>query len=472
MYSQVKYSFNIFKNSDLLVGAALLIIFVLFTHVPFFIYLPIPGISMDTFNYFWFAREICLGHLPIINQPHDFPFGYPLFIASLKKLGFNVTSMVFAQTIIYTLSSIWVIYQFSKSIKYGGIVTGLALSIYTFQPYTINFNLRLYMESLYTSGLLLLAANIVWFLRRKNYTSFLSILFCVLWTMLIRPNGILMVSIPLLLIIYSFFQKLNYKLFTLSLIGMIGINMAGNYFFKASLTFGDTKRIEKVIGNLQKRYEKPTSTKDTKQYEKHKQKYFGSAVILFQTYFSNILSPKPSYYYSMQHTNYELLVKQKMPEDINLKFFDGFFSVDTFAPGLRQFLFEGFDYRQFNNTYFANLVDYEHSPKNLWMYSVHLLYELYNKSRTSYLIYIIFWFILFWAIYQRIILRVGLIQYDIILLLCIVHLIPLISLPFIHTRFQSRYIHVSEFIVYLVFFVGIFTYLNSKSVDSSKELTD
>lgn len=62
-----------FLNHDALIGIAAFLSCVIFTHTPFFLYIPVPGVSMDTFNYFWFAMKIYNGELPVINQPHDFP---------------------------------------------------------------------------------------------------------------------------------------------------------------------------------------------------------------------------------------------------------------------------------------------------------------------------------------------------------------------------------------------------------------
>ena len=94
---------------DAWAGMLAFVFVVFFTHAPFFLYIPVPGISMDTFNYFWFAKEIFDSKLPVIDQPHDFPWGYPFFLYTLKALGCNILQIVFAQTLIYTLAGLWLI---------------------------------------------------------------------------------------------------------------------------------------------------------------------------------------------------------------------------------------------------------------------------------------------------------------------------------------------------------------------------
>ena len=92
---------NFLQKYDAWIGALAFLLVLFFTHAPFFLFIPVPGISMDTFNYFWFAKEIFDGQLPVVNQPHDFPWGYPFFLYALKALGGNILNIVLAQTFIY-----------------------------------------------------------------------------------------------------------------------------------------------------------------------------------------------------------------------------------------------------------------------------------------------------------------------------------------------------------------------------------
>lgn len=434
-------------------GALLFIIVVFFTHAPFFIYLPIPGISMDTFNYYWFAYEIHLGKLPVIDQPHDFPYGYPLFLWCVHFLGGNIVNVVFLQTTIYVLAGIWLIIHFSKYVSYGGLISLLGLTLFTVQPYTINHNLRLLMESPYTSGLFFLAGSTVWFLRNKSVWSFSFVLMGVWWLMLMRSNGVLMTTIPLLLIIYAYFNGIKYKVFIPGLIFFLAVNVSGNYFFKDRLSFGDSKRMAGVIEKLMRRYgavDKKTHVAYISNPDNHR------TTSMARRYFLNVLRDKPSFYYSILKTNYSNIITQKLESDTSLRMMDGRYNVDAFAPGLKAFIFNDFKSAQYDSPASANLTEYEHHPRNKWTHWIHLSYELLNKSKTSYLIYLGFWLMIIGAVFNKIVLKSSEHVWNLTLMLSWIHLLPLILLPFLHNRFQERYIHVSEFVIYLVFSVGIF----------------
>jgi hypothetical protein len=453
---------NFFEKNDLRLGALLFVLAVFFTHAPFFLYIPVPAISMDSFNYYWFAKEIFDGKLPVINQPHDFPWGYPLFLFLVKYCGGNILHVVFLQCVVFVAAGVFLIYQFKTLLRFGGVVAALALIVFVIQPHTIRHNVALTMESFYTSGLLFLVSSVVIFFRRKDLLAFLTVIASVLFLMLIRPNGIIMLIVPLGLICYSVYNKIHFKPFFLALIGLILVNILGNYLFKGQVSFGDSKRIEKVLGRVQKRFLK--SEKTSRQLTEIAPKK-ETTVEMFDRYFFNVTSSKPSFYYSLQSSNYDLVVVERMDKSKDLRMFDGRESVDTFAPGLTKFIFEGYAIDNYDT--YNNVVNYESNNKNKWTFLVHLLYEIYNKIKVAYLIYFTFWVVVFMALYQVIVLKCKNDFWILILCLTIIHLASLFLLPFIHNRFQLRYIHVSEFIVYINAFIGVLFWF---SVDNNAAL--
>jgi|GEM_PF-4155684 len=450
---------NFFEKNDLRLGALLFVLAVFFTHAPFFLYIPVPAISMDSFNYYWFAKEIFDGKLPVIDQPHDFPWGYPFFLFLVKYCGGNLLTVAFIQTLVFVLASSFLISQLSKTIKYGGLIAAFSLVLFAVQPHTIRHNIALNMESLYISGLIVLAGSVVAFFRRKDTLAFAGVVVGVLWVMLIRPNGIAMLSIPFFLIGFAYWRKLNCKPFWLILGGLVLFNIAGNYVFKGKASFGDSKRIEKVIRKFQKRY------KTVVKYKSDVAPTAQSHTLgnMAKRYFMNPVLSKPSFYYSLQQTNYHLVVTKNMAQDTTLEMFDGRALVDTFSPNLRKFIFEGYAWQQYDKPAFSNIVQYNFQPRNKWMLVVHIVYELFNKLKVAYIIYFGFWCVLFYSFYQVLVLKSRSDFWLMFLILAMIHLVSLVLLPFLHNSFQARYIYVSEFIVYLGFFIGMGYFLVGKN---------
>ncbi len=440
------------------IGIALFVFTVIFTHAPFFLFIPVPGINMDTFNYYWFAKEIFDGKLPVIDQPHDFPWGYPFFLFMLKKFGANIQIVAFVQTLVYTICGAWLIRQFAKSLSWGGIIAGVSLLFFTLSPFTIRHNLTLYMESLYTSSLFIVAGGVVLYSKEKSVKSFGVILLGVLAAMLIRPNGVTQVLVPVLALVFAYLNRLIYKPYVFLLLAMFAFNIAGNLVFKGKISFGDSNRIEKVANNFKKKYFGIKVVKDGQVVVKKKVvPYENTAKGMFIKYFSNFVSPKPSYYYSLMPTNYNLVVQKKMPDNEGLKMFDNRFSVDTFSPGLRNFLFEGFSYEKYNSAKYADVIDYDKKTSKM-MFASHFVFQMLHLSKFFYAVYLLFWMSVFYAAYQFFIAGNRDELYWLILMLSVIHFVSLFLLPFIHGRFQLRYIHVSEFLIYINALLGLAAY--------------
>lgn len=442
---------NFLQKYDAWIGALAFLFVVFFTHAPFFLFIPVPGISMDTFNYFWFAKEIFDGQLPVVNQPHDFPWGYPFFLYALKALGGNILNIVLAQTFIYALAGLWLIRQFSKVVPLGGCIAALGLILYTFQPYTIRHNLTLYMESLFTSTLFLLFGSVAMFFRAKQTIAYFMIIFSAFILMLIRPNGILMLAIPILILLVEAVRRnreVGYYIFII--LGFLTLNASFNYHFKGKFEIGDSDRIKKVVGRFAERfgiYKRDVSGKIIVSPMQNPKE-------MIKAYVSNIYTSKPSFYFSLQRMNYEYVVKKEMAKDTALKMFDGRAYVDAYAPGLRLFVFDGYNPDNYSAEIFSERLKYDSvKQKSYWLKAVHFAYELLNKSKVLLLLYLVFFLTFGYHVYKWF-KQLGN-SNEIIIGCGLIHLINLISLPFIHNQFQARYIHVTEFVVILIAIAGL-----------------
>jgi len=447
------------EKYDCRIGVLALVFVMFFTHAPFFLYIPVPGISMDTFQYFWFAKQIFEGAVPVIKQPVEIPWGYPFFLYITKLLNLSIVQIVFMQTIFFLLACSWTVSKFSKHIKYGGVIAGTALVLFILQPHTIRHNVTLYSESLYTSALILICGSMVTYLYSQRFNAFIFLVFSIWCAMLIRPNGILLLSIPFFFILQTMLnggKTLNYVLVFVS---ALLLDIAGNFYFKGKCSIGDSDRITHVINNLLNRYSTKAVHKSESKRIQTDAKMTASKTPgeMFSTYFLNFITAKPSFYYSIEATNYNNLVINNMPDDTTLRMFDSRVYVDSFCTDLRLFIFKGYPHARFNSLEYSSNLDYN-MHKNKWMYATHLVYELINKLKFHYIIYLMFWLTALITFYKYFInAERGAFQ-QLNLLLAFIHFLSLFLLPFMHGRFQLRYIHVSEFIVFLNAVLGVYYY--------------
>ena len=462
MDKQKIYSF--IEQYDFRLAALLFALAVFFTHAPFFLFAPFPGISMDTFDYFWFAKQIHDGAIPVLRQPVEIPWGYPLFLYINKALNFSIVETVLFQTIIFVLVSSFTIIQFSKHLKYGGLLVSLGLVLFTIQPHTIRHNITLYSESLYTSALILICGGLVSFIYTKSLKSFALLVFSVWCSMLVRPNGILLLSVPLLLIIILLVKRQRVLNYFLIFVTFLIFDLAGNYYFKGKFSLGDSDRVVMVFNNFKNKHFKKSPTPAPYSIQKiEKDRNSNTTTKLFSTYFLNFTNAKPSFYYSLLPTNYKNLITHKMPEDSTLRMFDSKVLVDSFCHDLRHFIFKGYPYLKYNTSKYSSLLDYNLKTSK-WMYSIHIFYEIPRKLIIYHVIYLLFWISIALIAY-RFLLNFERGDFQLLILfLSLIHLISLFLLPFMHGRFQLRYIHVSEFIVFINAILVLHYFLSSFSL--------
>lgn len=432
------------------------LIAVLLTHLPFFIYLPIPNFSMDTFGYFWFAQEIDVGSLPIHLPAVDFPIGYSLFIYALKKLGINALGIVITQTLIFLIAGIYFIHSAFKFGKVIGISAAIALIIFVFIPYTLRYNFTLYTESLYTSLLLALCASILSYYHRKKTINFLLVALFVLLGLTTRSNGVILLFVPILIVIEDFiFKNKAWKIKVVFFLAIIVFpQLMMNFLFKGELSFSESKRITTVFKKLLE--DKPSMKiidwkGDPIIFEKD------SKTDMYQSYFFNFINRKPSYYFSLLPTFYEQQVVKQKFKSTNQTMFNMQYNVDLFAPNLKKYIVQGVDYSSYNKNEYKKQIDYESTSKNKWMMVTHLFYEGFNYSLLFYVIYLFFWIAIILLLLKKWFMTK--LQKPLLIIACI-HIFSMLILPLVHIRFQARYIQVSEFIV---LFIGVYLILSLTS---------
>jgi hypothetical protein len=356
-----------------------------FTHLPFFIYIPIPLISPDSFTYHWAAYQIHSGNLPL-QAPIDLPLGYPLFLFLLKKAGFNLLGIVAMQTIIYGLAGMFLIYTFFSYKKSWGIAAVIALCLYTIQPFTISYNLAIATESLYTSTLFVLVGALLLYEKSKSIKTFSLIAFSVFFALTIRSNGIILLIFPLCIVGYSIFKKEQYIPYLLCFLFLvITPQLILNYSIKDKIAFSETERIEKITKRIFLNNSNPDLVRDDIEGSVQK----NSKSEMYKKYFLNFIREKPSFYYSSLKNEYQCEVINADRLKSDLWIFQPEFKVRDNSPGLLQYIFEGYDYNQFKASRYQSLLDFK-SIRNVWMYAVHLSYAFMNKVKLLLVIYILF----------------------------------------------------------------------------------
>ncbi|MCS6819296.1 MAG: hypothetical protein RMJ53_02280 [Chitinophagales bacterium] len=447
---------NFIHQRPVFSAALLVVLSVLFSHLPFYIYIPLPGISMDTFQYFWMAKMVQEGRLPLPPHPTQVPWGYPLFLAACRVFHLNILGITMVQTIIYTISAIVLIFCLARYSHISAWIAATGIMLFTVQPHTLRHNFFLYSESLYTSFLMLTVAAAIFFLNRKSYAAFFVLSLSAFATMWIRPNCVVNILIPLFGMILGAKSKKRLFRFGLIFFGVVLIGMVINFIIKGKFSPIDFSRFKSVFLYAKERMTDPNYIR---KYENDTTGYIPTTTAhRLKKYCLSFVEPKTSFYYSLMKTNYDLIVNQKMPEDTSLRMFDGEYKMETFSPGLRDYIFKGFNYKGLDDIKYRTVIDYN-QPKNFWIYAVHLAYEICNKSKFTYIILFSFWALLVINLILWFLKAQELKHIMPLFSVAYIYISSLLVLPIVHGSYQLRYIHVTEFSVFVLGIYALFVFI-------------
>lgn len=439
--------FFYFKK-DFFFSFLLIVGFSLFIFLPFFVYTPLVQLSMDSFDYSYLAKLIFDKKVPAENLKIDLPIGYPLVIFLIKFLGLNFNHLVVFQLLFYVISFVFLCFQFSKFSKYGGIIIVLSFLFYSLNSYTIRHVFKISTDSLYTSSLVFLVGGLFFYFRTRNRLSLIVVLSCISVAVLLRSNGIYLFFLIPFFMYFEITHKKNLKFILVSLISLFVIISSLNYKVKGVFAPFDKNRLIKVVNvmsNNNYSYNSQFPKKITKKPTKRKK--------IFLSYFKCFFEKHPSYYYSIQKTNYNSIIKNNTFYNEDQPFF-GSYSIKEMDSSLLSFMFNGIKETDYSSL--MQHVFFETGKNNFWLYSIYAVQELIYLLRINLIIYILFLF--FSAILVVNLFKDN--KFDLILF-PLIHLVSLFLLPFIHGRFIYRYLQVSEFVIYIVV-LGFIISLNSK----------
>lgn len=312
-------------------------------------------------------------------------------------------------------------------------------------------------ESLFTSSLMILVAFLIKYFRDFKFSSFAYVCLAVMVSILIRSNGLVFIIIPIFLIGFALIkkQKKRFVLFIPFAVVLL-LNCSFNYALKGYFSIGDINRIKTVAKNFYKQNEEDKNSQNIN-YERVKRS------TMYKHYLKNFFEQKPSFYFSLQKANYEKIIIKNRPKNYGETMFDCRYKVEEFSEGLTDFIFHGFNYEKQANK--LHLTEMRSSDKNIWMLLNHYLYQILSKSKLFFLTYLMFWGAFFYLL--SCLLKKGIENKVKTLSLCLIiisliYITTLMILPLIHPRPQARFIHVAEFIIYIVALLGLYFFIKSR----------
>ena len=223
-----------------------LVLAYLYTRLPFFLKYLVPGFHVDTFTYYypaWLMRNGLWAE--IRNMPTDLPMGYPFFLALLYKVP-NIV-IIIIQSVFQLFASLYLLRICFRYFGNHAAFFGLLILAYYFDSNLLGFETNLYTESLFTSFIFFFIAFFIKSLHRPTWGHLLGLFIVITLLLLIRPNGLLFLAGPALILLMhwenSYLKKFILSAFVIQFLFLSVLNLAvKGYFFPV-----EAERYKKVL---------------------------------------------------------------------------------------------------------------------------------------------------------------------------------------------------------------------------------
>lgn len=441
-----------------------------FVYLPYFLFYPLPDIQQDSYIYFWIATLIRDGVVPFPKFTIDVPVGHPLYIYMVKTLFTSTNAVICVQNILFVLSSLYFIYCFGKINSSMRWIAGVAISLFAIDSFTMRINTSLYTEGIYTSALIFTGANCALLTAKFNRFHLILLVFSLLLPGLIRPNGIyVFFIIPLLA--YSVWRLRKGTNYHWSIVGSLMISLflwsSINFYFKGIFMPSDPYRLEWVRNRVVKKqltdtgyYNKlkhlqPDITYGVEHKEGATGKFIYTKKELLKANIYAFAATKPSFYFSFLPARNKMIYEDDMVRDPRQRLFNRF-RVDSAAPQVKPYLFAGVaDNFAMSKRIKAECSLTEKTSKLSWIYSIHVLYKLYDLVIWNKLLVYVFFVLGVYACFKFFQSKS---MYGFLLVsLFLMHFVSVIIVTIGHGGFQMRYVHVSTLFVLIFVFSQIFS---------------
>ena len=408
-----------------------------FSRLPFFIWMPIPIISPDTFDYYSVVREMMNGTFKGFGIS---PPGLSIFFLVMEFICTKTFYILIIQNLISFSVCIFFISVISKFYKKLAIPVAIALSIYMMDSYSLRFDFSFLTESLYRNSLIGVAGLMILILNSQKKIYWIIFSVFLIFPPLFRSNGLYIYFLLLFILIFLLVNKFSLKHYLLLFFPIVILNIgwsAFNYSTENRFFPGNPGRLNSVIHKIYSDNSKPVAKSATLESIKSKATLF----VEFSTYVSH---DRPQFYYTILVDAYKQFYVSDIIHDTAYKRSDWTLPVDT---PLRKLTLKEF-YTE-PNKYAGVISDFEQaSSHSLWLKTFNVYYKVHSFLFNNFI-----WILLFIAIYFISLLQLIRSRFknkNAFLLFCLVniHFLAILSLTFFGW-FQERYIQVSEFVVYL-----------------------
>ncbi|WP_420266438.1 hypothetical protein [Candidatus Magnetominusculus dajiuhuensis] len=240
------------KAVDFTIAAVSVVIVVvpyLITRLPYFLYYPVVLIRPDSYGYFDVAIEILSGQWPDLSLRTP---GYAMFIATVFLFSKTILSVIAVQNLLSLISALAFVYGIFISYRYMAPLAAFAMAGFITSHVQMAGDIALLSESLYVSVIVCAFAFMAIALKRWHGVFFALAGAAFAFTVYIRPAGLFVVGVFVLVIVYIRINGRNPRgltaAFALPFLSMLLVLGGYNYVKHKSFTL-DNYGVAATVSN-------------------------------------------------------------------------------------------------------------------------------------------------------------------------------------------------------------------------------
>ncbi|MBL57391.1 MAG: hypothetical protein CMP61_09395 [Flavobacteriales bacterium] len=424
----------------------------LFAYLPHFLFTWIPQVLNDSYAYFFMAKDIFEGNLPLNGYVHDLPAGYSVVIAIIKKMGGNFGTVILIQTIVSFLSYLFLIYNVKKFNRLSGFLLAVFAGLFLTLSDNILYNTLLYTESFYSSTIVVLTALLVNLKVKKDKFIFFKIAVLIFLAMSLRSNGIYLLFIPVFLFIDGLISKRNNSWMNIiSLVLALFFSSCSNFLIKGYFFPGEANRNVMAYQHMKKGEFWVDNNKQKDSAEVYTENY-----VLGQTFklFTNMANSEMAnhYYYRMPKA-VDFFGFENLKNSLDTQgYFERYLIDRRNSSEYAEFISDGVEPLEKDRATMKNITNINIRPRHFWLYSVHLLHLAKDCTRNFVVVFLFYLAVLIGIIRGIKELKIKESFWKNFTLISFIHIISIMALATTVPRDMSlsRYSIVTEFVVWVI----------------------
>ena len=201
---------NYINKNQYLIGVFAIVTSFILVRIPYFLYMPIPFINGDAFEY---NRVINLLENDA-NVHIGFPaIGYPLFILFCEKIHNSTLFFFLVQSVFQLIAVLLFYHNYNVYLKKYLLYVAVLLIGYLTSNINLYFDTAYHPDSLMGSLFIISLALLLRLIFNPSYLYFTLLSFVVVYTISVRANGIVLIPLILIYLIYILISLKSLKVF-------------------------------------------------------------------------------------------------------------------------------------------------------------------------------------------------------------------------------------------------------------------